>query len=304
MSSETTRPPAPSRPDDDPPRPGSLAERRRGYDRAVHIGLVASFAFHAVLLLVVGRSLRIDAPEPRPAVDTPVIALQGPRAVEIGRVIPVAEEPEEEATQRPAEPLTERPTERPTEDRPAPPAEGPPAVAEAGEADDDGFLTNAEILQPKEGDERLYPEYEDDEIPEYLAQNPYAAYEGEIRARLGVMLDSLNLSEEQRRKATEWLTGSDGEEWGVSEEGIHIGGMVIPIDLRSLFQEEGPRGRESRQELRDLLDIRYQDMIGEAEDVQEERARQMRERTKEELERRVRDSLEAAQDSAEDAGSE
>ena len=135
-------------------------------------------------------------------------------------------------------------------------------------------------------------------MPEYLAEKPYARYEGEIRARLGIMLDSLNLSEEQRRKALDWLTGDEGEEWGVGEDGIHIGGVVIPIDLGSLLQEEGPRGRESRQEMRDLRDIRYQDLIGESEDIQKERAAEMRERTKQELEQRLQDSLKAAQDSA------
>ncbi|HUF57855.1 MAG TPA: hypothetical protein VMM55_14990 [Thermohalobaculum sp.] len=273
-------------------------ERRRGYDRALRIGLAVSVAAHVVLLLVVGRSLRLDAPEPRPAATEPVIELQGPLAFELGRVIPASEEPEEDAT-RPPPDETEP---DPDEPRPQPPLEGPPAPRDDGAAEDadvDGYLTNAEKLQPREGDERLFPEYADDEIPVYLAENPYAAYEGEIRARLGVMLDSLNLTEEQRRRATEWLTGGAGEEWGVSEDGIHLGGIVIPIDLRSLLQEEGPRGRERRQEIRDRLDIGYQDMIGEAEEIREERARQMRERTKEELERRVRDSLEAAADSAE-----
>lgn len=286
------------KPDRPAQRPAdSLYERHRGYDRAVRIGLAASAAFHVVLLLVVGQSLRIDAPEPRPAAAPPVIELQGPLAFEIGRVIPASEQPEEEATRPPPE-ETEAEPDQP---RPQPPAEGPPVPAVAGEADDsDGFLTNAEKLQPREGDERLYPEHPDDQIPVYLAKNPYAAYEGEIRARLGVLLDSLNLSEEQRRRATEWLTGEAGAEWGVSEDGIHIGGMVIPIDLRSLFQEQGPSGRESRQQLRDRLDIDYQDMIREADEVREERARQMRERTKEELERRLRDSLEAARDTADD----
>jgi hypothetical protein len=283
-------------------RPGALSERRRGYDRAVRIGLVASLAFHIVLLLVVGRSLRIDAPAPRPAVPVPVVELQGPIALEIGRVIPASEAPEDEAIRPPPEEAEARPDE----ERPEPPAEGQPVVADEGarapaEAAD-GYLTNAEILQPKEGDERLFAEYAENQIPEYLAQNPFAAYEGEIRARLGIMLDSLNLSEEQRRRATEWLTGEEGEEWGVTEDGIYIDGIVIPIDLRSLFREEGPRGRERRQEIRDRLDIDYQDMIGEAEEIREERARQMRERTKEELERRVRDSLKAAQDSAEADG--
>lgn len=281
-------------------RPGALSERRRGYGRAVRIGLAASLAFHVVLLLVVGRSLRMDAPEPRPSAPEPIVQLQGPVALELGRVIPASEEPEQETTQPPPE-ETEAEVQ-PEEPRPEPPAEGPPVVADEGQADDadaeDGFLTNAEILQPKEGDERLFQEYDENEIPEYLAENPYAAYEGEIRARLGMMLDSLQLSEEQRRKATEWLTGEEGEEWGVSQDGIHIGGIVIPIDLRSLLQEEGPRGRERRQEMRDRLQIQYDDMIDEADEIREERARQMRERTKEELEQRLRDSLEAAQDSA------
>ena len=285
-------------------RPGALSERRRGYGRALRIGLAASLAFHVVLLLVVGRSLRIDAPEPRPSAPEAIVQLQGPVALELGRVIPASEEPEQETTQPPPEQVeAEVP---PDEPRPEPPAEGPPVVAQEGRADADrsdvGFLTNAEILQPKEGDERLFQEYADNQIPEYLAENPFAAYEGAIRARLGVMLDSLNLSEEQRRRATEWLTGDEGEEWGVSQDGIHIGGMVIPIDLSALLRDAGPRGRESRQVTRDRLQIEYDDMIGEADEIREERARQMRERTKEELERRVRDSLEAARDSASDGG--
>lgn len=277
----------------------SLSERRRGYDRAVRIGLAFSVVFHLLLLFVIGRSLRIDAPATRAPAETPTIQLQGPLAVEIGEILPPEETPaEEEQGLRPPPEETEV---DPQPDQPQPrPAQGPPALADGEAEADDGYLTNAEILQPKEGDERLYPEYADDELPEYLVQNPYAAYEGEIRARLGVVLDSLNLTEEQRRRATEWLTGEDGSEWGVSEQGIHIGGVVIPINLGSLLQEEGPRGREARQELGDLEMIRYQDMIGEAEEVREERVREMRERTKQELERRVRDSLEAAQDSAEE----
>lgn len=287
------------------PRTDSLYERRRGYGQAVRIGLAVSVLFHLFLLFVIGRSLRMDAPDARPAAESPAIELQGPLALRIGTVLPPSEMPEEDEAARP--PPRETETEEPQPEQPERPlqrpAEGPPVPAADGEAeadDEDGYLTNAEKLQPKEGDERLFPEVEDDELPEYLAQNPYAAYEGEIRARLGVILDSLNLSDEQYRRAREWLTGEDGSEWGVSEEGIHIGGMVIPLDLGALLREEGPRGREARQEMRDRLDIRYQDMIGEADEVRDERARQMRERTKEELEQRLRDSLEAAQDTTEE----
>ncbi|TDJ46580.1 MAG: hypothetical protein E2O48_04695 [Gemmatimonadetes bacterium] len=108
------------------------------------------------------------------------------------------------------------------------------------------------------------------------------------------MLDSLSLSEEQRRRAVEWLTGDEGQEWGVTPDGIYIAGVLIPLSLGQLFAEEGPNGRESRQRLRDLQDIQMQDLQGEAERIRKERAQAMRDRTKEELERRVRDSLEAA----------
>ncbi len=279
----------------------SLYARRRGYSRAVRVGIAISFVAHLFVLFVIGRSLSIDAPETRPTASE-VLTLQGPVDVNVGEVLPPSELVEED---EPVSAPEEEPAEETVEEEPAAapiePAGEPDADAEA---EDDGYLTNAEKLQPKEGDERLFPEYERDQIPEYLAQNPYARYEGEIRARLSMMLDSLNLSERQRREALEWLTGDDGQEWGVSQEGIHLGGVVIPIDLSSLLRQEGPRGREERRELRDLEEIRYQDMIGEAEDVREDRARQMRERSKEELERRLRDSLEVAADSLEEDAEE
>lgn len=277
---------------------GGLGDRRRDYRRAVWIGLGISAFVHLLLLFGLARSLRIPATE-RPAADVPTIELQGPVAMDIGRVLSPEELPPEEERDEDEIPP---PEERPAEEQPVLPPQGPPVVADQGVPDaaaDDGYLTNAERLQPQEGDERLWREVEDDRLPEYLADNPYAAYEGEIRARLSMLLDSLNLSEAQRRRAIEWLTGDEGAEWGVSEDGLHIGGVLIPINLGSLFAEEGPSGRETRQELRDLQDIRYHDMLDDARDVQDDRARQMRERTKEELERRVRDSLEAAADSAE-----
>lgn len=279
----------------------SLYARRRGYSRALRVGLAASFVAHLLVLLVIGRSLRIEAPETRPSASE-TLTLQGPVAVNVGQVVPPSELLEEE---EPAPSPEEEPAEETVEDReaaaPIEPAGEPEVDADA---EDDGYLTNAEKLQPKEGDERLFPEYERDDIPEYLADNPYARYEGEIRARLSMMLDSLNLSERQRREALEWLAGEEDEEWGVSEEGIHLGGVVIPINLGALLQEEGPRGRETRRELRDLEEIRYQDMIQDAEETRDERARRMRERSTEELERRLRDSLEAAADSLEEEAEE
>lgn len=271
---------------------GSLQQRRLAYRRAVRVGIGVSVVVHLLVLLVLARSLSLAPAAPREQVQ--LRDRQGPIVLDVGRIVPESEMPEEGIVLPPEEdePLPE--DEDPAPRQPGAIAQPSPAVRGEGDVQ---RLTNAERLQPHEGDDRLYKEFPDDQVPEYLASNPYRAYEGEIRARLSVMLDSLNLSEEQRRRAVEWLTGEDGEEWGISEDGIHLGGVLIPMNVGALFQEEGPSGRESRQEARDLGQIRLQDLLGEAEDIQKERGRQMRERSKEELERRLRDSLEAANDS-------
>ncbi len=271
---------------------GPLESRRQAYRRAVRVGLAVSFVVHLLVIFVLARALSLDPASFR-SPPKRTIRLQGLPVVQVNEVLAV-EASDPDAVRLPLEEEQEPEAERPEGETP----EGQAAVPLPGrELVGPPRLTNAEKLQPQEGDERLWYDAEGQPIPEFLARNPYAAYEGEIRARLSIVLDSLNLSEEQRRRAMEWLTGDEGHEWGVTEDGIYIGGVLIPINLGQLFSEEGPSGRESRQEMRDLRDIRLQDLLGEADAIRKQRAREMRERTKQELERRLRDSLEAAQDS-------
>lgn len=268
---------------------GALDARRRDYRRAVRIGLGVSFVAHLLVIFVLGRALSLGPASFRSPPERRTIELQGLPVVQVDEVLPVFET-DPDAIRLPLEEDAEPEEERPEGETPDGRAALPiPGRGQAG----DPRLTNAEKLQPHEGDERLLYDLDGQPIPEYLARNPYAAYEGEIRSRLGRMLDSLNLSEEQRRHAVEWLSGDEGHEWGVTPDGIYIDGFLIPLSLGQLFAEEGPSGRESRQKLQDLRDIRMQDMLGEARRIQKERAGEMRERTKEELERRLLDSLEA-----------
>lgn len=268
-----------------------IEERRRHYSRVLRVGLGVSLVVHLLVILVLGRALSLD-PASFTSPLRQVIEVQGMPVVQVGEVLPL-EASNPDALRLPPEEVPEevdaaddgQPEESDVIVPQGPALLGPPR------------LTNAERLQPREGDDRLWQEFEGDSIAEYIASNPYAQYEGEIRARLAASLDSLGLSEEQRRRATEWLTGDEGHEWGVSPEGIHIAGTVIPINLSQLLAEEGPNGRESRQVLQDLRDIQFQDLIGDAQDIQQERAREMRERSQEEVDRRTRDSLEAAGES-------
>lgn len=267
----------------------ALDERRQHYRNAVRIGLAISAVTHLLVVFVLARALSLDPASFR-SPPRRTIELQGLPVVQVGEVLP-AFESDPEAISLPPEEEPEPEPERPDGETPR----GPPSVPSPGRGQvGPPGLTNAEKLQPHEGDERLWYDLEGQPIPEYLDGNAYAAYEGELRARLSLMLDSLSLSEEQRRRAVEWLTGDEGQEWGVTPDGIYIAGVLIPLSLGQLFAEEGPSGRESRQRLRDLQDIQMQDLQGEAERIRKERAQAMRDRTKEELERRVRDSLEAA----------
>ncbi len=253
------------------------AYRARGYRRAVRGGLLVSALLHALVAIflsgqfyLASRSFSPVQLPPRDAVGLQVIDI---RDVE-------AEADAEDVLEMP-------PEEREQIQRPEPPTPGAgDRTQRSGE--DDGFgLTNAERLRPREGDPRLWQDFTGRPMPEYL-EDRFAQAEGVIRARLGAMLDSLALTEEQRRRAVEWLFGEG--------DGIVLGGMVIPMNVGALFEAEGPLGRELRQEQRDLEGIQRQDFQTDVERSQRERLEEMRQRSEEEAERRRQDSIAAEAD--------
>jgi hypothetical protein len=163
-------------------------------------------------------------------------------------------------------------------------------------------MTNAEKLRPREGDSRLWKDFEEEQMPEYI-ESRWARAEGAIRARLSQMLDSLSLSEEQRRKALDWLTGEDDEEWGVTPDGLVLGGTVIPMDVGSMFAETGPRGREARAAEQDRALIGQQDRQADIDETIEQRNLEIEARVAEERARAALADSAAAADSSESARS-
>ncbi|MCL7972374.1 MAG: hypothetical protein M8866_09880 [marine benthic group bacterium] len=194
------------------------------------------------------------------------------------------------------------PEERDEIQRPEPPTPGEGPRARDQGAESGPGMTNAERLQPREGDPRLWKDFSDRPLPEYL-EDRFAEAEGVIRARLSAILDSLQLSEEQRRRAVEWLFGEGDQQWGVTPDGLVLGGMVIPMNVGALFQAEGPLGRELRQQARDRADIDRQEFVTDIERSQQERLEEMRRRSEEEAERRRQDSLAAEADTTDSGGS-
>ncbi|MFQ5746403.1 MAG: hypothetical protein ACE5HF_04185 [Gemmatimonadota bacterium] len=254
------------------------AARRRDARRIFRLGLLASLIVHLLVVLIVARELHVRASRFRPTAVAPPPPPEGLRVVNL---------PEIEV--RVTTPLVvERPLEEPRPERPpVVSAPGPPPeVVGPGEG-----LTNAEKLRPREGDPRLWKEFRD----RRTARGPvtFAEVERLLREKLAAMLDSL--SAEQRAAAVEWLVGKGDKKWGITPDGIVLGGVTIPINLGALFQEEGPNGRESRRKARDLTDIRRQDLLQDAEAVRRERLEEMRKRTEEEVERRRQDTAQAPQ---------
>jgi hypothetical protein len=257
----------------------------RGYRRSVRGGLLVSAVLHALVAIFLSGQFYIGSRTFRP-VQLPPRPAVGLQVVDIRDVETEAE------TEDVIEML---PEERDDIQRPEPPTPGGGDRAQRPGSDDGFGLTNAERLQPREGDPRLWQDFGDRPMPEYL-EDRFAQAEGVIRARLGAMLDSLALTEEQRRRAVEWLFGEGDQQWGVTPDGIVLGGMVIPMNVGALFEAEGPLGRELRQEARDLADIQRQDFRTDVERSQRERLEEMRRLSEEEAERRRQDSIAAEAD--------
>jgi len=281
-----------------------LAWRKAQYRKSVRAGYALSILFHLVLILGFARVLHLsslDYEAPARMIKPPdgiqVIAYQEMEssstaaesdAIEVVNVVEVEEEPDA------VDPV---PDEEPQVSDPV--AVGPPAPIIADEARPG--LTNAAKLQPREGDPRLWKSFAERRIEGSLL-DPTAFGIRELKSRLSMLLDSLELTEEQRRAAVEWITDpdADGGRWGVGPDGIYLGDIVIPISLEQLFAAEGPLGRELRQRERDRLDIQMQDLRLDVADITDERREAMRQQSAEEVARReaeqaVRDSIEAAQ---------
>jgi len=261
------------------------AYRARGYRRSVQTGLLVSAALHALVAIFLSGQFYIGSRSFRP-VELPPRAAVGLRVIDIRDID--AESAAEDVLELP-------PDERDEIQRPEPPTPGDGTPSAGAGTDEGPGLTNAERLRPREGDPRLWHDFTDRPMPEYL-ENRFAQAEGVIRARLGTMLDSLQLTEEQRRRAVEWLFGEGDQQWGVTPDGLVLGGVVIPMNVGALFEAEGPLGRELRQEARDLADIQRQDFATDVERSQQERLEEMRRRSEEEAERRRQDSAAAEAD--------
>lgn len=247
---------------------GPRGERGRGRWWAFWVGLAISIGLHAALLvlLMIGQvGVRLA---PRQAPSFPA----EPRWEEALRVVPTP--PRSQRT-----PAAGVESERAGRREPGELPTGEPVPAPEGErVPAGGGLTNAERLRPRIGDRRLWSRVPVDSLAPGLGGR-YDRAEAALRRLVKAYLDSLRLSEEQRRRAREWLVGEGDDKWGVTPEGLHLGDVTIPIPFGQLLSRGGETRREAERARATWEMIQFQAGEIEAEEVREERLEAIRERT-------------------------
>ncbi len=260
---------------------GSRRRRReRAYRRALAAGVALSGLAHLVVLLITSRIVvGAGRYEPRPGELEP--APEGLVVVEVEE--PEVAPPPEQPAPEPPRPRPRRPDE--TEVIaivPAPEQAEEAAPEEEAEAEP---VSNAERLRLRFADARLWVDPRDPLLYGERLER-FARADSAVRTILRDWLDSLRLTEEQRRRAMDWTFEKDGKRWGISPEGLHLGDITIPIPFQVM--PTGPQRRAFEQALRDLREIQNQDLRSDVEEVGRERMEEMRRRSREEVERRRR----------------
>lgn len=267
------------------PRPTVRRQRDRLYRRALITGLAISAVAHLALFLTTGGVGLRPTEFVLPSLETE----PAPRGLVVVEVPVVPEGPESERP-RP-EPDEARPI-RPEELEvvpivPTPEAEAEPEVIPdeppGPEVETEERLSNLDRLRPRFSDARLWVDPRDPMIFGARLER-LARADSAVRAILRDWLDSLRLTEEQRRRALDWTYERDGERWGISPEGLHLGDITIPIPFQ--LMPTGPQRREFEQAIRDLREIQNQDVRSDVDRVGRERMEEMRRRSQEEAERR------------------
>jgi hypothetical protein len=148
--------------------------------------------------------------------------------------------------------------------------EGTPPAADAGDA-----------LQPGFRDPRLWIAPRD--VPPEPEKSDHERYMEHLHARFDAYNDSVYAAAERKRSATDWtIKDKDGNRWGISPDGIHLG----PVTLPPVRLGDDPLQREAIEEKqRQREEIQRQADEYERRRTREERTKATRERKDAERER-------------------
>lgn len=297
MTSPTLAPPRrpPGRPLPEPPQAPGTAPRRwarpRHHAAAGRVwrwGLGVSVLVHLLVLVLSPAVLRVGLPPGDADAPRDTGAARGMRMVDLaqGGEAPAAPLPSDEALAEdlPTPPRIERaaPRATPPGAQPARPGDAPGtrAPAPAGGTGDNP-------LQPGLRDSRLWITPREIPKPEPTQEELHAQYMSGLEARINALNDSIAGDAERARRATDWtVRDGEGRRWGVSPDGIHLGGITIPSAGFPPGGGDPDKRARAEEQQRAREEIDRQEADTERRRVREERIRATRERNDRERQER------------------
>jgi hypothetical protein len=244
-----------------------VPRRRDSFERVLGWSLLASVLSHLLFLLL--SPVFIQTQRPPGGTVPQAREVWRSTGLEIIEVVPSADAPDLPPEQETAEvpPFFQRPPTAATPADPGPPvAGGPPPSADTPPAP-----STREALQPGYRDPRLYVAPRP--LPD-LDRTDHERYMDHVQARIDAVNDSMAVAADRNRRTSDWtVSDGSGGRWGLSPDGLHLGGVTIP---RALVPLPGATGdNRSLQAERDRL--RERDEI-QRQEADRERARTERER--------------------------
>lgn len=274
-------PPAPPGPAGDA-RPRATPRRERGGRRAWIVALSISAGFHLLVLLFSPLFIRVGAPPGEDGAAPDSFAQQAIQMIDPALIpsvsppaAPTGAEPEAPAAMPTDAVRTEpaRTVERDLPSRTVPRAAQPGTGGESVAPGDNP-------LRPGLRDPRLWvPSRELPPEREPTQEELHARYMAQLEARIDRWNDSVAGETDRARRATDWtVRDKDGGRWGISPDGIHLGGVTLPpMTFPPGGGDPDKRARWEEQE-RARREIDRQQADTERRRVREERARATRQR--------------------------
>jgi hypothetical protein len=287
MATPTLSPPRPPRASPEVPavsRPRAPRARRKPHGlngRAWAWAFAISLVFHILVLVVSPLFIRIGLPPGSADEATSGEPSQGLRVVRVVPSTDVAADADEVALQDPSEVVPPpRASDLAFPAQPVPVTPGtargtaPPDEADATGRADSPFRTGVR-------DPRLWVNPNDPPLPEreLTQEELHARYMTQLEARIRSWNDSIAGDAERARRATDWtVKDGSGGRWGVSPEGIHLGGVTLPPVTFPPGGGDPDQRRRAEEQARTRGEIDRQEADAERRRAQQEAARSTRER--------------------------
>jgi hypothetical protein len=267
MSATLLEPPPPrQRPSKNPSSEPAARPARPHSQGRVRQPLPLALALSAIVHVLALLLIRFEGQEAAVPFRSPTVTSR-PVGIEVVNIRPVAETTVPAAREPERVTLPARPQEEPPV-RPAPAAEAeePPTA--------DRVPTITERISPRMGDPRLFAP---PERPLPALVDREATARERLLARIGAYNDSAAAAAAAAESATDWtLKGANGERWGFSPKGIHLGSFTLPIPLN--FAPPPGRREELAERNRRWGEIEGQRVRETGRATFDERVRSIRER--------------------------